>query len=217
MRSLVRAYGSALACCIVAATPLACDDAEARDPTGGAGQGGAGQGGAPASGTGGQTAAAFVEEEGPTDGEIVNIVRTSNDSAILTAERVVDRLRLPLVREYAVALSEARTISNESLDVLVAQSGIEPLANDFSFDLGNTTEQAVALLELADDAILDDVYLETQVSAHEYLLSLLETHMLPAANDPRLVDFLEATETTTRDQLEQAQNIRENIGPLTGG
>ncbi|NUP11131.1 MAG: DUF4142 domain-containing protein [Polyangiaceae bacterium] len=204
------AFRVAAASCLAAASLLGCDDDDAVATTGGAGPG---EGGA---GVGGGGAEPGVEEVGLTDSEIAHVLVTANEAEVAQATVVIERVRLPVVAAFAQEMIERHTAANEALERTIDDLGLDPKNNPVSFDLRTASEQTITLLGMTDDEILDDVYMESQVSTHEYLVSLIDFRLIVEAADPTLVQVLETTRAEAQAHLEEAQTIREQLSPTTG-
>lgn len=146
-----------------------------------------------------------------TDDEVAHVVQTANAGEILQAETAMPKLEVPDVVTYAEMMITEHGGANTELQQLAAAEGLTPEPNPVSADLQAESEAIVASLDAAA-APVDPLYVDSQVLAHAQVLELIETVLLPSAENEALVAFLETMRGAVEMHLMEAEQLQEELG-----
>jgi predicted outer membrane protein len=161
--------------------------------------GAAGDGGSPAAGAGGAAGAGAPGMGGAggeggaaplTDARVLHIVITANTGEVNVAQVAVTRATDPAVLSFAEEMVSEHGAAVTDANTLATEQTITPEDNPISQMLAAESAQAVTELTAVDAAEFDVAYMESQVAMHEDVLTLIETELLPAAENAALVEFI---------------------------
>lgn len=172
---------------------------------GGAGMSGAG-GLAGAGGEGGMAGAAAL-----TDEEVLHAARTASIGEVEQAEVALLRADDPLVVDFAELMVAEHSSAIAMAQSLADSEDLTPEQNPISQMLQANSAQIILELEAASDDEFDRVYMESQVVAHEEVLTLLDDTLIPQADNAALETYLMGTRTHVSEHLESAESIVETL------
>ena len=72
--------------------------------------------------------------------------------------------------------------------------------------------QTLQTLKAADSAAFDALYIRGQIQQHQEVLDLLDNHLIPRADDPRLKLHLQNSRTLVDSHLNKAKEVQSLIG-----
>ena len=134
---------------------------------GAAGDGGMG-------GEGGMAGAAVLMDE-----EILHAARTANMGEVEQAEIALMRADDADVLDFAEMMVDEHSDAVTSANDLAEAEDLDPAPNPVSQMLRSDSERIIMMLEDADDAEFDLVYMNAQVMAHQEVLMLLDDTLIP--------------------------------------
>lgn len=172
---------------------------------GSAGMGGAG-GEAGGGGEGGMAGATAL-----TDEAVLHVARTANIGEVDQAEVALLRADDELVVDFAELMIQEHSSAIAMAQSLADSEDLTPEANPLSQMLQADSSQTVLMLQAASDAEFDLVYMESQVTAHEEVLTLLDDTLIPEADNAALETYLLDLRVHVSEHLESAESIVEAL------
>lgn len=139
--------------------------------------------------------------------DIAAVMVAANDGEIAQGQVATSRASSDEVRAFAQMMLNDHTAANTSASALFADRGITPSETDTSRTLRQSSAETVAAISSYSGSAFDRVYMDAQVTAHEWLLRTLDTNMIPSAEDSRLRDLLTAQRASVAAHLERARSI----------
>jgi putative membrane protein len=119
--------------------------------------------------------------------DFVKVVTSSNDFEIQSSELARDKAEMPAVKDFAAAMIADHTKAGEALRAALGESAPAPDA-----PLAPKHAAMIALLQGADGAEFEHLYIDMQVGAHMEAVSLFQTFS-KSGDDPAVVSFAKAT------------------------
>jgi putative membrane protein len=126
-----------------------------------------------------------------SDGEIAAIVAAANRAAIEQGQVALDAGSSATVRGFAADMVSEHTRAAEALAGLLSRRSIPPMEGTLSAQIATESAQAIAVLRTRQGDAFGRQYLLEQVVLHRRLLGLLDTMLVPQANDPELKAMLQ--------------------------
>jgi putative membrane protein len=144
-----------------------------------------------------------------TEGQALHVVMTANTADSAGGEMAKTMARQPAVQDFAQRMIQDHGTANAQ----ARQLGITAEDNPMSQQLQQSHQQASQQLHsLAGDAY-DRAYIDHEVQMHQTLLDHLDQHVLPAAPNPQLQQYLQQLRTSVQSHLAQARQIQAQLGP----
>jgi putative membrane protein len=221
--------------CLAAAGVTSCDDdnnlncpdggragAGAGSGGGGGGGGGGSDGGAGTSGGGGTGADAAADagdagtdaDAGPVvlnDGQIAGVMIEANAGEVHAGDIALGRTKTAPVRAFANMMITDHTMANRSLDMLLDAQNLLASDSPVRRTLGMQAVQALNNLWAASPTAFDAAYADSQVMMHMMVLSLLDTTLIPQAQNAALKAALMTARTTVAGHLAAAQALKASL------
>jgi len=169
---------------------------------GGTDAGAAGEGGSPAAGTGGVDGGGAPATAGAggaggeggaaalTDARILHVVITVNTGEVSLAQLAIMRATAATVASFADEMATEHGTAIQRANSIATEQTITPEDNPLSQMLAAESADTLAELNAVAAAEFDVAYMESQVAMHEEVLTLIETQLLPEADNAAIVDFL---------------------------
>ncbi len=143
-----------------------------------------------------------------SDAEILEVVIAANESEIAQAEVAQMHAQSHDVVEFAEMMISDHTTGKTQAETLGVDQGIEPASSQTSETLRTQSETIVSELGAASsEPDFDVTYMQSQVVAHELVLDIVETELIPQADDAMLQALLSDMKIQVQAHLETAQNI----------
>lgn len=155
---------------------------------------------------------------GPSDAEIAAIVVAANSVDIEAGKLAQGKASNPEVAAFAERMVVDHTAVNQQAVDLVTKLGVTPVESDASRGLladGEATRTRLGALEGAD---FDLAYAEHEVAYHEAVINVVDTVLVPNAQNQELKDLLVAVRPALVAHLEHAKQMHaalENGGAET--
>jgi putative membrane protein len=197
--------------------------------TGGAGGAAAADGGAESSTTGtggagggrdgGNTAAdASTDAQADlTDGQIAMVLTTANTGEIQEGQAELARGVVTEIRDFAQMMVADHTAANTRGAALFVAQGIMPAPSPVSTMLNADAMAQVMMLNTLTGTAVDRAYITGQVNAHQMVLTLIDTRLLPSAENAALRAELMTSRTAVAMHLDHARMLQADLseGGLT--
>jgi predicted outer membrane protein len=171
---------------------------------GGAVGGGGGLGGsagvAGGGGSGGQTAQL-------SNAQVVKVLATVNEGEVAAAQAAVPSAQAAAVKNYATEMIADHSAANAQTLALVSTKHIAPQPSGVSEHLDDDAAALLATLSQTPQGNFDHVYIQSQVTMHQEVLTLIDTQLLPSASDPDLKALTTSIRISVAMHLQTAQQI----------
>jgi len=181
--------------------------------TGGSSSGGSSTGGSSA-GVAGSEAGAAGEGTGGTadrvqlnDNQIIQILVTANSGEISAAEIAKPRLKVAAAVSFAETMITDHGTAQQQVLALASTKQLAPEKSTISDELDAGAAALLAKLSATPTAMLDSVYMQSQVKMHQEVLALIDTELMPSASDADLKALLTTLRTSVAAHLAQAQTV----------
>jgi putative membrane protein len=158
-----------------------------------------------AGGCAGNAAMASGPSKHLTDAEIAAAMTTANQGEIEEGQLGSQKSSTTAVRDLAQRIITDHTTSNEQIAALVQAAGITPKENDLSRSLLQDHQAAMTSLNPRTGADFDTAYLQRQVAAHRYVLSLIDNVFIPSAQGTAMKAQLAGDRAAVAAHLQMAQ------------
>ncbi len=145
---------------------------------------------------------------GPSDAEIAAIVVAANSVDIEAGKLAQSQSTSEAIRTFAERMVVDHTAVNEQAVALVTRLGVTPVESDASRGLladGEKTREHLSTLAAAD---FDKAYAEHEVAYHEAVINVVDTVLLPSAQNQELKDLLTAVRPALVAHLEHARQMQ---------
>jgi len=142
------------------------------------------------------------------DAQIATISMTANRGEVEQNMVALSRIQREDARTYAQQMVDEHTIALEREMAMATSMNLSPTESPTSRMLQTTSDQMVAMLQSASAGDFDAVYIQSQVDAHQMVLSLIESTLLPSADAQPLKDELTTMQTAVRMHLEHARELK---------
>ena len=143
------------------------------------------------------------------DPEIVQVVLTANEGEVAEGNIAVMRASSDAVRDFAQMMVTDHTAAAEQASDLGDTIGIDP--TDVAVALNAEANQTIMALNDASDDEFDALYMESQVKAHQEVLTLVRRTLIPQADDDTLQMLLSNMEATVEAHLNEARDVRDAL------
>lgn len=141
------------------------------------------------------------------ESDIAAIVATANEGEIQQGNTASSRATSSEVRSFAQMMVTDHTRALEEGRAVFAARGISPAENDTSRTLRENSQRTVTNLATYTGAAFDRAYMRSQVDLHQWLLTSLDTVLIPSARTPEVRTLLQNQRGSVAAHLEQARAI----------
>jgi putative membrane protein len=139
--------------------------------------------------------------------DIAGIVTAANEGEIAQGNAAASRATSAQVREFAQMMVADHTNALSTGRDLFAREGITPAENSITSALRSGTQTTITNLNTYSGTAFDRTYMRTQVDLHQWLLTSLDTALIPSARDPELRALLQTQRTSVAMHLDRARTI----------
>jgi predicted outer membrane protein len=202
VRHQFKLYGAALALAVglFGGVAYADEDAASAEDSGRAAQQGAGEG------------QVMVR----SDGQIAQILSSSNQGEIAQAKVALTRARSQAVKAFARHMISAHSEMQQRQTALYRSLRIKTENSQLGSLIGAHGSSMASYLRKQPAKSFDRVYMSLQVMSHRFTLKVLDKQLIPNATDKALREELQRTRTEIVSHLEQARAIRASLGKGKG-
>lgn len=149
-----------------------------------------------------------------TDAQIAAIVVTANQIDIENGELASSKSQNEDVKKFAQRMMEDHRSVNQAASDLVTRLGVTPEENSTSRSLKQSADATRDQMKALDGAEFDKAYVDNEVAYHKAVLSVLDSTLIPSAQNEELKAMLVGVRPAFVAHLEHAQSIQSS---LTGG
>ncbi len=146
-----------------------------------------------------------------TDGEIAQIVTIANTGEIEQAKLASAKAKDAKVKKLAQMIIQHHTESNKNAEKIAKTAKIEPKGSPVSEKLTADGMSVTNTFKDLKGADFDKAYIDAQIAAHQAVLALFDTKLIPAAQNADLKKELEAVRPKLESHLKEAQTIKDAL------
>jgi putative membrane protein len=221
MREIVKGRMVVALLCVAVAAAASCDDDDGtlqNDDTNSCAGNGAGGGGGSGGGggaDGGTDAAAQLS----SDGQVAGVVVEANSGEVHAGTIARVRSRNEAVRAFAGRMITEHSAANEMMDALLLAQGLVAADSQTRQTLSGQATQTLNSLWAASPSGFDVAYADSQVAMHTMVLNLLDSTLIPTAQNAQLKASLQTMRQAVATHLAAAQQLRASLsadGGTTG-
>lgn len=151
------------------------------------------------------------DAQGPTDAEIAAIVVAANTVDIKAGELAKSRSSSEAIVAFADRMVVDHTAVNEQAVALVTKLGVTPQESDASRALLADGDKHREHLSTLEGAAFDKAYTDHEVAYHEAVIGVVDTALVPNADNPELKELLLAVRPALVAHLEHARQMQAAI------
>jgi len=141
------------------------------------------------------------------EGDIASIVTLANQGEVDQGNVATTRASSADVRAFAQMMVTDHTRALSEAQGVFSARGITPTENETSRTLQAGSATTVRNLGTYNGAAFDRAYMRSQVDVHQWLLTSLDTVLIPSARTPELRTLLQTQRGAVAAHLEQARGI----------
>jgi putative membrane protein len=143
-----------------------------------------------------------------TDANIAAMVLAANTIDIKNGELAIAKSKSHSVREFAKQMVTDHTSVNGKAAALAARLQLVPNENQASRDLVANTDSTRKQMRKLSGAAFDRAYVKNEVAYHQAVIDLLDTTLVPGAQNKDLKDLLIAVRPAFVAHLDHAKMIQ---------
>jgi putative membrane protein len=149
-----------------------------------------------------------------TDPQIAAVTTAANTGEIEQGQLAMTNATRADVRTFATMMVTDHTMANQRAMALFSRLGITPMPNPVSQQLTAEAMMATAMLRQQTGAAFDTAYMDVQVVMHMRVLGLLDSTLIPSAQNAEVRTELQTMRTAVMQHLVEAQRIRAGDGGM---
>jgi putative membrane protein len=157
------------------------------------------------------TATSTTVVTGLTDGQIIRIAETMQNTELAEVAIVEDRAQDARVKEFAERLKSDSKRLKERTQQLAKSTDLEPAESPVSADIRVKASQELTSVELARPEDFDQAFIDAQVQQNREMLQLLNSRLIPSATEPALRDELTKSRAVLERQGDEAKDIQRSL------
>jgi len=155
----------------------------------------------------GNTSMASAATAQLNDAQIASVSLTANQGEVEQNMIAITRARRDDARAFATDMVAMHTAAIARENALSASMMIIPQDNPVTQMLLSMSQQAVQSLNAASDDEFDAIYIRSQVQAHQQVLTLIDSTLLPQAQAQAMKAELTTMRSTVNDHLERVRGL----------
>lgn len=140
------------------------------------------------------------------DNDIAGIVSTANEGEVQQGQAALTAASSAEVREFAQMMVNDHTSALSKARDVFARNGITPADNDTTRSLKDTGQRSTMSLSSYRGAAFDRAYMQAQIDMHQWLLTNMDTLLIPSARG-ELRTLLEEMRGSVSTHLDHARQI----------
>jgi putative membrane protein len=141
------------------------------------------------------------------ESDIAGIVMTANEGEVQQGNAALSRATSADVRAFAqMMVADHTNAMNNARDVF-SRAGISAGENDTTRTLRDTSQRTVTNLGTYSGTAFDRQYMQAQVNQHQWLLTSLDTALIPSATRAEVRSLLQTQRASVAARLDRARQI----------
>ena len=146
-----------------------------------------------------------------SDAQIVHVLGVANTADIQGGEVAEKKAQNAEVKSFGQLMVTDHTALNEQGNQLAERLNLSPEANQTSEQLRTEHAQAAERLNGLNGAEFDRAYIDHEVQMHQKLLTMIDSQILPNAQNAELRTMLEQGRAKIQEHLTKAQQIQQSL------
>lgn len=142
------------------------------------------------------------------ESDIAGIVTAANEGEIQQGNAASARATSADVRSFAQMMVADHTAAMNNARDTFSRAGVTASENNTTRTLRDNSQRTVRNLETYTGAAFDRTYMQTQVDLHQWLLTTLDTVLIPSARNAEVRALLQTQRGSVAAHLERARSIR---------
>ena len=151
------------------------------------------------------------ESDKLTDANIAAIVVGANKIDISAGNIALQRSDNPEVKKFAQRMITDHEAVLGAAVKLVTRLGVTPVNNDLVATLSGQSQQHEAKLKTLSGKAFDKAYIDHEVAYHEAVIEVIETQLIPAADNAELKKTLISVVPAFKAHLKHCQMIQRSL------
>jgi putative membrane protein len=147
-----------------------------------------------------------------TDANIAAIVVTANTADIHNAEMAKTSSKNKAVLAFAQQMITDHTSVNKQATDLVTKLNVIPEENDTSRQLAASSDATRESMRAKTGADFDKAYIDNEVAYHQAVLDMLDSTLIPGAQNAELKSLLESVKPAFAAHLDHAKKVQSSLG-----
>jgi putative membrane protein len=143
-----------------------------------------------------------------SDSEIGMIIRVANLAEVREGEVAREKAADPAVRAFASMMVTEHSAASSKSEADLARADIAFEDTDLSRQIDASSGSATEALRGMTGQAFDRAYIARAIDAHKYILSLLDSTLLPSAHHKVVHNVLTEMRSTVEKHLTRAQQIQ---------
>ena len=142
--------------------------------------------------------------------DIAGIVTTANEGEIAQGQAASSAATSSDVRAFAQMMVSDHTAALSAARDTFSRNNITPGENDTTQTLRANSQRTISNLATYKGAAFDRTYMQSQVDLHQWLLTSLDTALIPSARG-ELLTLLQTQPAAVAAHLDRARQIRSGL------
>lgn len=141
------------------------------------------------------------------ESDVAGIVMTANEGEVQQGNVALSRATSADVRAFAQMMVADHTAAMNTGRDVFSRNGITPAENGTTRELRETSQRTVTNLGTYTGTAFDRTYMQSQVDLHQWLLTSLDTALIPSATRPAVRSLLQTQRASVATHLDRARQI----------
>jgi len=142
-----------------------------------------------------------------SNGQVVKVLVTANQGEVAAAQAALPAAQTAAVKGFANLMIADHNAANAQTLALVSTNHIAPQDSGLSQQLEGDAAALLLTLSQTPPANFDRVYMQSQITMHQEVLTLIDTQLLPSATDSELKALIMTIRLSVATHLATAQTI----------
>ncbi|HEY0839250.1 MAG TPA: DUF4142 domain-containing protein [Vulgatibacter sp.] len=152
-----------------------------------------------------------------SDAQIAAIVTTANGIDVDNGALAMERSTNDQVKQFATRMMEDHTSVNQAAVALVTRLGVAPEETDTSRGLAASALKTRRTMSSLTGSEFDKAYVDNEVAYHAAVIEVLDTVLIPSAQNAELKSMLVSVRPAFVAHLEHARSIQASLGGAAPG
>src|SRR5712692_315262 len=154
---------------------------------------------------------ATMQQRNLTDSEIAMVMRVANLGEVREGELARTKATDTAVREFASMMVTEQTAQNNKTESELAPVDVASADSDLSRQLDAASGATTDRLRALSGPAFDRAYIDRQVDAHQSLIALIDSKLMPSARKRQVRDQLTALRALADKHLTRAKQIQGSL------
>jgi len=146
-----------------------------------------------------------------SDSDIAAIMTAANQGEIDQANAALAKASSTDVRNFAQMMVTDHTNALNTAQSLFSSLNITATENTTSTTLRTGSQQTITALNTYGGSSFDRTYMQGQVDAHQWLLTTLDSTLIPSAHSSAVRNLLQTQRGTVASHLDRARQILQGL------